>query len=217
MRRRNRFTLVELLVVVAIIGILAGMLLPALSKAISAAHTVQCSNRLKQCGLAFMQYASDYRGMILERHHAASGPYELWTVPMKDKYVDNSLVFLCPVQPPKKYYLWTTYGINYLSGQQEIAIADGQILRVNKLQNPGQYVILADSILWENDPAYPKQSWNFRHDGPTSGGRGNVHLRHNSRANALAADMHISALSTGGLKQCDISYAINVNGEQLNF
>ena len=62
---RNLFTLVELLVVVAIIGILASMLLPSLSKARAAAQLKVCMSNQRQIGMAAQMYANTYNGLVI--------------------------------------------------------------------------------------------------------------------------------------------------------
>lgn len=61
-RRNSAFTLVELLVVVAIIAILAALLLPALTRGKARAQRVTCISDLKQLGTAFQMFAHDHQG-----------------------------------------------------------------------------------------------------------------------------------------------------------
>lgn len=64
MKTNKNFTIVELLVVISIIAILTSLLLPALNKARDKARSISCLNNLRQTGLSFEMYASDFNDFI---------------------------------------------------------------------------------------------------------------------------------------------------------
>jgi len=75
--RKHHFTLIELLIVIAIIAILAGMLLPALKKARDSAHDTSCKSNLKQFGMGFQYYKNDNADWCMGQETPGAQWYQL--------------------------------------------------------------------------------------------------------------------------------------------
>ncbi len=107
MQQKHGFTLVELLVVLAIIGVLTAILLPALVRARESACRTSCTNNLRQIGLAFAMYELEHDGKYPSADDPDSSGVWFWMGrgwrKAIEEYVprgkDNPGVFWCPSDP----------------------------------------------------------------------------------------------------------------------
>ncbi len=197
-------TQIELLVVVAIIGVLAALMLPAINATRKSAQAATCLNNLKQVGGALLRFATDHQGRLLpsklsdevrERETATPKPIAYWDRrlynegylpgPMEDDARLHPTLFcpsLTPNGPPAK--LHESYGLRDWRGTK---IKNGEYIRLVNIPNPSRFFLLADSIsISSGEQWYTIQS---------EGGNNGVHLRHYGKANTFFADGHVEPMN----------------------
>ena len=104
LRCSRAFTLVELLVVVAIIAVLISILLPALRRVYEHAARVQCASNLRQVGMTESRYASDNRGYLMARNWGHPGLVNQLVTPERNYFsvhlgtLMDTRAWFCPRQ-----------------------------------------------------------------------------------------------------------------------
>lgn len=189
------FTLIELLMVIAIITILAALLFPAMGKAREQAKSIACANHQRQLLLTANSYADENRCLPLA-YDSAKTLY--WGYVMRDYFPKYSTgkptVFICPSAAP---YVWN--GLNDWSQVYGMAwfFQDRYDLPIvfHLIKNPSDWPLFADSVHPSSLTSSPiRQRYIIFADY-----NGYVHLRHNRKANLAYVDGSVRSESGSNL------------------
>ncbi len=191
----SAFTLVELLVVIAIIGILIALLLPAVQAAREAARRMQCTNNLKQMGLALHNYHGALRSFPIG---SRSG-----TISMYNTYGTNWRSALLPFMEQKPLYdslnfktgSFSGYNSQPFSGGNEVLV--GLVMAVYKC--PSSTI---DPLI--NEPTSINDRGGMMHDYvgisgayPDPGGRGSAVCRRSMRGQVCVTGLLLPHQAVG--------------------
>ena len=224
------FTLIELLITIAIIAILAGVLLPALNSARKKAQAISCISNQKQTMLGVIQYTVDSNG-YLSLHNCLAvsgnileGVYQPDSSVPTNQFAKYKFLF-CPTNLQSQSSSTNLYCFNNLFGCRreswdnwvptaENAYAQYEqegkryiYVNLPRLKQPSQYMLIADSIHKTTFQPYSILE--------TKNAPGAFHLRHNGRCNLSFADGHVSSRALAWFIQNLTQYAPAIVTENL--
>ena len=197
LRKTKFFTLLELLIVVAIIAILAGLLLPALSAAREKAKTIQCVNNFDSIGNAALLYAADYDDWLPPGSNGDPGSVSGTQYPRFLGTGEASTIavylacerdppfigqvtssarsrFTCPADTLKNYHYTIAYNHNLNNTDQF------ELRKLNRWKRPTRSMLAMGAE--SSDVHFSVGTFAFRH---------------NARTNVLFGDGHVNTLKTG--------------------
>ena len=193
--RRNRFSLVELLVVIAVIAILSGLLLPALAKARTKAQQIQCLCNMKQMGVGVALYTTDFDYMMPRYYTRADSSVAWWMFNLLPPYLGVN----------------QKYGVGQIlaSGRHPFACPSVSVTEASGY--PDNSTIGYNQFLMNASDQYkgPRFIAPYRHclladasganiSNVTQGvGTCEIMLRHGGAANVLYADLHANSRQRG--------------------
>ena len=234
---KKSFTLLELLIVIAILAILAGLLLPALGAARNKARSIECLGNLRQNALAMQMYSMDFGGHVVTYTKDSSKATIPWTMILfEGKYVPGTSylktkTFLCPALPPEGFVdPYRTYGslrfndmweADYFENEKgwgnfclrDVAMATQEFYYLpQKLKKPSQALHFADTLYIS--PGNLGDGVGFYYMPLMVIANATLSVHHDRKANIAFFDGHAAAVSDAALQAEGVT-ALVVNGRKL--
>lgn len=219
-RYSDRFTLIELLITIAILAILVGVLLPALNSARDKARSVSCVNNLKTLGMGIIQYVMENESWLPPPLFNYEDPQIPWTFgvlgPNTETYPTNPAkhwdpwmkrkgryfgieTFRCPsmsgtylMDGTSSWWNYNShYGINEKMGNSHL-----ESNRIDGAKNPSSKLYIAETWARNSDGSSISEKGFYRWN-PTilnNAQYGNVAARHGRACNTLKLDGSVAAI-----------------------
>ncbi len=210
--RKPGFTLVELLIVLAILTMLMTLLFPVFARARERVNQTTCASNLRQIGLAAMQYGGDNDGLMFHTlgHADDSGLVTMWSFcwnPLASPsqtvdascgplapFLRSAAVWNCPAASSVQAASYFNpvpplYGLNVAYAR--IEVAQGHPVSFAQAESPAETIFAADCAVYSS--VYPSvPSWSRDVYLPSDHDPA-VHGRHSGMANVVWLDGHVSA------------------------
>ena len=214
---KRSFTLIELLIVIAIIAILAAMLLPALNKARDRAKTTDCINNLKGISLTSASYSNDFNDYVIVAQPRWSG--DCWIRLFSEQYKVPDKTLVCPAAEDawgfKSFYENPVPGANiqfifsYGASKKTVGESLSQFRKLSFYL--GKKARFSQMIQYGDCEAdmYRKKNFQTGMTGmiepgsyyPGTNTWGPVSLRHSSNGNFAMFDGHVTSMNRSKLEK----------------
>ncbi len=198
--RNKAFTLIELLIVIAMIAVLAAVLFPVFQKVRENARRTTCASNLRQIGLAIVQYTQDSNDALPPGAYALGGATVTWRQGVFS-YVRNAQIFSCPSNPYNALTTDVDGGAFFVSygANDSVLRSGGQTMLLNGVQNPSTLFLVGETdgsgYKLNNPPNPPLLSPDCGScDLHPAGSHTDLFAGHLTRSNWLFADGHVRSL-----------------------
>lgn len=198
--RNKAFTLIEMLIVIAMIAVLGAVLFPVFQKVRENARRTTCQSNLRQIGLAIVQYTQDSDETLPPGAYAFAGATVTWRQEVFP-YVKNVQVFTCPSNPYDALTTDVDSGQFFVSyGANDSVLASGSPpAALGAIENPSTLFLVGETdgsgYKLNNPPNPPLLSPDCGQcDLHPAGSHTDLFAGHLTRSNWLFADGHVKSL-----------------------